>query len=127
MHQVPGGIYYEQPGPVVVDVLQPADLGAAFRTAFDAFSLRGVDMATRKKSDWPAYIASGLRSMASFEREYTPICCASLNPSNAVVRASRLHPADPGMELSVSFNPLSHPEEIGSALLRLARAEVVVP
>ena len=124
MHQVPGGMYYEQPGPVVFEVQQPADLGVAFRTAFDAFSLRDVDMSSMKKSDWPAYIASGLRSMKMFEREYTAICCAGLNPSNAIVRASRLYLADPEMELSITFNPLSHPEEIGTLLLRLARAGV---
>ena len=75
-----------------------------------------------KKSDWPAYIASGMPSMKVFEREYTAIRCTGLNPSNAVVRASRPSPTDPGMELSITFNPLSHPEEIGAVLLRLARA-----
>ena len=58
-----------------------------------------------------------------FERRYTAICCAGLNPSNAVVRASRLYPADPEL-LSTTFDPLSPPEEIGTVLLRLARAGV---
>lgn len=124
MHQVPGGMYYEQADPVVVEVRQPADLGAAFRTAFDAFSVRDRDMTRMKKSDWPAYIASGVRSMKMFEREYTAICCMGLNPSNAVVRASRSYPPDPALELSVAFNPLSPPGEIGTALLRLAQARV---
>ena len=124
MHQVPGGIYYEQRTPVVVEVQQPATLGAAFQTAFNAFSVRDTDMSSMKKADWPAYIASGMRSMAMFEREYTSICCAGLNPSNATVRASRLYPANPELELSTTFNPLSSPEEIGTALLRLARAGV---
>lgn len=121
-HQIPGGMYYEQATPAVVEVRQPADLGAAFRTAFDAFSVRDRDMSTMKKSDWPAYVASGLRSMKAFEREYTAIQCAGLNPSNAVVRACRLYPADPALELSITFNPLSEADEIGAALLRLARA-----
>ena len=53
MHQVPGGIYYEQRTPVVVEVHQPATLGAAFQTAFDAFSVRDMDMSSMKKTDWP--------------------------------------------------------------------------
>jgi hypothetical protein len=122
MHQIPGGMYYEQPGPVVLDVWQPADLGIAFKAAFDAFSLRYTDMSNMKKSDWPAYSASGLRSMKLFECEYTAICCAGLNPSNAVVRASRQYSTDREMELSITFNPLSQPEEIGTILLRLASA-----
>lgn len=120
MHQVPGGMYYEQAAPAVIEVREPADLGVAFRTAFDAFSVRDRDMSSMKKSDWPAYIASGLRSMKAFEREYIAIQCLGLNPSNAVVRACRLHPADPAMELSITFNPLSDADEIGVALLRLA-------
>ena len=124
MHQVPGGVYFEQRGPVVVEVQQPADLGAAFRRAFDVFSVRDMDMSSVKKSEWPAYIASGMRSMKMFEREYTTICCAGLNPSNAVVRASRMYPANPELELSTTFNPLSPPAEIGAVLLRLARAGV---
>ena len=125
MHQVPGGIYYEQRTPVVVEVQQPATLGAAFQTAFDAFSVvRDTDMSSMKKTDWPAYVASGMRSTTMFERAYTPICCAALNASNAVVRASCVYPANPELELSTTFNPLSSPEEIGTALLRLARAGV---
>lgn len=122
MHQIPGGMYYEQPDPLVVEVRQPADLGVAFRAAFDAFSLQHMDMSNMRKSDWPAFVASGMRSMKLFERDYTPMCCAGLNPSNAVVRACRQYPSDPEMELSITFSPLSQPEEIGSHLLRLASA-----
>ena len=124
MHRSNAGIHYEQADPVVVEVRQPADLGAAFRTAFDAFSLRDRDLSTSKKSDWPAYIASGLSSMKAFEREYTTILCEGLNASNAVVRASRVYPRDPEMALSISFNPLLDAGEIGAMLLRLARVDV---
>jgi hypothetical protein len=123
-HRSDAGLYYEQADPKVVEVREPAELGAAFRAAFDAFSLRDRDVTTVKKSDWPAYIASGLPSMKAFEREYTAIQCAGLNPSNAVVRASRVYPADPSMELSIAFNPLLAPGEIGALLLRLARVGV---
>jgi hypothetical protein len=124
MHRNREGIHYEQADPVILAVRQPADLGAAFRTAFDAFSLRDRDLSTSKKSDWPAYVASGLSSMKAFEREYTAILCEGLNASNAVVRASRVYPRDPEMALSISFNPLLDAGEIGAMLLRLARVDV---
>ena len=75
-----------------------------------------------KKSDWPAFKASGLTSLKAFEREYTAVLCEGLNPSNATVRASRLYPADRDLELSVTFNPLLDAEAVGATLLRLARA-----
>jgi len=123
MHRNDAGICYEQPDPAVVDVRQPAELGVAFRAAFDAFSLRDRDLSGMKKSDWPAFKASGLPSMKEFEREYTAVLCEGLNSSNAVVRASRVYPGDAGMELSIAFNPLGEVEAVGAMLLRLARAE----
>jgi len=122
MHRNDAGIYYEQPGAAVVDVVRPVDLGVAFRSAFDAFSQRNRDLPAVGKSDWPAFVASGLPSVKAFEREYTAIQCQGLNASNAVVRASRAYPADPEMELSIAFNPLLGAEAIGGMLLRLARA-----
>ena len=120
MHQNNAGIYYEQPDPVVVEVRQPADLGVAFRAAFDAFSRKDRDLSTMKKSDWPAFRASGLKSMKAFERDYTAIQCHGLNPSNAVVRACRVYPPDPAMELSIAFNPMLEAKVVGEMLLRLA-------
>jgi hypothetical protein len=121
MHRNNAGIHYEQADPVVIDVRQSADVGVAFRTAFDAFSVRDRDLSAAKKSDWPAYIASGMQSMKAFEREYTSILCEGLNASNSVVRASRVYPRDPEMALSIAFNPLLDADVIGAMLLRLAR------
>jgi hypothetical protein len=122
MHRNHAGIHYEQSDPMIVDVRQPAELGVAFRAAFDAFSLRDQDLSGMKKSDWPAFKASGVASLKAFEREYTAVLCEGLNPSNATVRASRLYPADRELELSVTFNPLLDAEVVGATLLRLARA-----
>lgn len=120
-HRTRAGVYYEQAAPAVLDVARPADLGTAFRAAFDACSVRDTDLSTWKKSTWPACLASGLRSVQAFEREYTAIRCAGLNPSNAVVRASAVDPADPELELSIAFNPYLAPEVVGGKLLQLAR------
>ena len=120
-HFTRDGIHVEQPAPVVLEVARPVELGMAFRTAFDACSRREVDLSAWKKSDWPAFRASGLRSIKAFEREYTAMQCVGLNPSNAVVRASAQCPDDPELELSIAFNPLLDPGQVGERLLRLAR------
>lgn len=122
-HQNLAGIYYEQADPQVLRTpIDPAQLGAAFRQAFDRFSVQDKNLRDARRSDWPAYQASGLRSLKDFERTYQTVLCYALNPSNAVVRASIAHPAHEGIELSCSFNPLLAPEVIGAQLLQLAKA-----
>ena len=123
MHQASTGVYYEQLEPIVIEVpVGPAEVGAAFREAFDRFSVSNHNVPGTKKSDWPAFQASGVRSMKAFERQYLPVLCEGLNRSNAVVRASVAHPTEAGMEVSACFNPLLAEEEIGTLLLRVASA-----
>lgn len=123
MENTPTGVYYEQSTPIVLPVpCSPTDLGTAFHQAFDGFKQTGRDLAGVRRSDWPAFHASGLRSMKAFERAYLPMVCESLNLSDAVVRASVAHPTEAGLELSTSFNPFLAPEKIGASLFQLANA-----
>lgn len=122
IHQNQQGIYYEQPEPLVLPGSPTAaQLGAAFRRGFDAFSVHDKDLSGMKRSDWPAFGASGLRSLKEFQGLFRPMHCYGLNPSNAVVHASMAHPAEDDIELSVSFKPLLAPEEVGGMLLHLVR------
>jgi hypothetical protein len=121
MHQNSAGIYFEQSTPVVLEpVPSAAELGAAFRRAFDAFYVLDKNLGDVKKSDWPSFTVSRLRSVKEFERQYRCIHCIGLSESNAVVRASVSHPSAEGVELAASFNPLLSPEVIGKCLLTLA-------
>lgn len=123
VHRNLAGIYYEQPDPIVLHGPPGAlPLGTAFRQAYEAFSVKDANLGSTRKSDWPSYKASGLRSMKEFERQYTTILCYALNPSNAVFRASTAHPALADIELSVHFNPLQEEAQIGRHLLQLAQA-----
>jgi hypothetical protein len=122
-HQNLAGIYYEQPAARVIEGEPRAQiLGTAVRQAFDAFSVKDADLSQARKSDWPAFQASGLKSVQEFERQYRTVHCYGLDPSNATVRASIAHPTRAGIELSTSFNPLQAPEEIGVQLLQLVAA-----
>lgn len=129
LHQTPEGIYFEQPTPLMVAGLhKPELLGAAFQKAFEAFSIQERDLRGAKREDWPAFRASGLRSVKEFERTFRPMQCFGLNASNAVVRAAMQHPAHEGIELSVAFNPLLPAAVVGEKLLELARvAQAISP
>jgi len=120
MHQNLAGIYYEQPAPFAIQgTPTPEQLGHAFREAFDRFSIKDANLQEFKRSEWPAFKASGLRSLKEFERLYRPVGIYGVNASNALVRASVAHPVQSKIELSVSFNPLLAHEQIGESLLQL--------
>jgi hypothetical protein len=122
LHQSPEGIYFEQPAPLVIGgPPQPEPLGAAFQKAFAAFSIQERDLEGARRGDWPAFQASGLRSVKEFQNSFRPMQCFGLNASNALVRAVMQHPAHEDIELSVSMNPLLPASVIGEKFLELAR------
>ena len=122
VHQSPEGIYFEQPTPVLIGGRPaPEELGAAFQEAFQAFSLQERDLQRAKLTDWPAFRASGLRSVKAFQSSFRAMQCFGLNASNVLVRAVMQHPAHEDIELSVTFNPLLPPAVVGEKLLELER------
>ena len=89
MHRNFAGIYYEQADPIVL--AGPADaeaLGSAFKRAFDRFRVKDVNLREHKRSDWPAYRASGLRTIKEFESRYRFVSCSSADATNRLVHAS---------------------------------------
>lgn len=123
LHQNLDGIYFEQPTPTVLPAQATSkELGLAFRRAFEGFSVRSRDLRDAKAADWPAFRASGARSVKEFRSAFMPVQCLGLHPSNAVVRATTRHPTHEDIELSVSFNPRLEPEAVGEKLLQLVRA-----
>jgi hypothetical protein len=120
LHQNSSGILFEQAEAQNIEGKpDAAQLGAAFREAFDLFSVKDRDPTGATKAEWPAFLASKLSSVRSFESSYRLMTCMSLNSSNSVVRATIAHPAANGVELSLSFNPLLTPQALGEQLLKL--------
>lgn len=125
-HKNHDGVYFEQPDAKFFrGIPSEYELGQSFRTAFDQFSIRSKDLRSNKKTDWPAYKASGLGSVKQFEESFRFVYCSSLNSSNSLMRASTAHASDPLIELSISFNPLLQAEVVGSHLLRLVQTAKV--
>jgi hypothetical protein len=115
------GLYLEQPGQARrLDAPDATALGEAFLTAWDAFREDATADARRPRSAWPAFEASGARSVMAFEAGFLPVACFALDPSGAVVRASTPHPTEGGIALSIAFNPRSPAAEVGAQLLRLS-------
>jgi hypothetical protein len=123
MHCNASAVYFEQVAVLtIVGQPSPIDLGNAFAEAFALFSPSARDPSQAKRSDWPAFKASGCSSIKDFESRYLPVACSSLSASNAVVRASTPHPAGAGLEIALHFNPQLPAHAIGEGLIRLMRA-----
>jgi hypothetical protein len=123
MHMNLAGVYYEQSEPIVVEGTPSAGpFGRAFREAFDRFSIKDADLRDSKRTEWPSFRASGLRSVKEFESQYRQMTCYGVDSSNAVVRATVEHPSRLEIELATSFNPCLPAETVGECLLRLLEA-----
>jgi hypothetical protein len=119
LHATPEGILYEQDRPIVLSVDCGGDVGAAVKSAFAAFSTRAQDLRSAKKSDWPAFRASGCKSIKQFEAEFRRIHVEYLNASGAVARAELAIPGDEEFAVSTAFNPRLADEEVGNRVLGL--------
>jgi hypothetical protein len=120
LHQNFAGIVFEQKDARYIEGRPDAiQLGAAFREVFDRFSFKERDLRGAKKTEWPAFLASKLRSVKHFETSYHLMGCMSVNSSNSVVRAEIAHPAIDGIQLSLTFAPLLPPQTVGEQLLKL--------
>jgi hypothetical protein len=122
MHENQDGIGYEQEAVCVLPAgHSPDDLGEALKHALSSFSEKPCNLRLTKKTDWPAFRASGLSSVARFEREFTRISVQYLNPSGAVARASIELKDDSGTGVYCSFNPRLPGRTIGDNLAALLR------
>lgn len=120
MHKNFAGIYYEQTASIATAGWPSEEyLGREFQTAFNRFSIADRDLRTAKAKEWPAYLASGLPTIKSFEHAYTRLEIFSLNDANILVRASVSHPLQTNIELSVTFNPLMSHSQVGRQLMDL--------
>ena len=116
-HATPDGIVYEQDSPVVLKSGSAADIGAAVKQAFGAFSIRTKNLRDLKASDWPAFQASGCRSIKQFATEFRAIFVGHLNSSGMVARAELAIPGDADFAVSTTFNPRLPDEEVGRCVL----------
>jgi hypothetical protein len=80
------GLFAEQPGAVgEARAHDDAALGAAVRDALARCAFEPeFNYSGKKRTDWPAYRASGCRSVREFEQRFAPILVQGANASNLV-------------------------------------------
>jgi len=126
MHVNQDGIGYEQETVRVLAAgYSPTDLGEALKQALSTFSERPRDLRLQKRSEWPAFQASGLSSIARFKREFLPVVVEYLNESGGVARAEASLSDEDDIRVCCSFNPRLPGEDIGARLAALLRVHAV--
>jgi len=111
---------YEQEEAIpVTDWGDPRVIAAAFRTAIERFSRKDRNLRDFKRNDWPAFRASGCRSVQEFEGSYHPIFAKALNEAELYYEARTRPEGEHEIELRVLLNRYTSDEENERKLLRL--------
>jgi hypothetical protein len=120
MHHNRDGICFEQEQTVIVaDWRKPATLAAGLHSAIAQFSFLDFNIRNRKRTEWPAYVASGCRSVREFEDMYFCIRVCAVNEAELGYDAHAQPPFESDITMHVWLNRHGGDEEIGRKLLRL--------
>ncbi|MFN6115018.1 MAG: hypothetical protein ACK46C_03960 [Flavobacteriales bacterium] len=113
------GLWAESPTPVLESLGEPEVLGIHVKEQLAACVFRPeFKYRERNKSEWPAYIAAGLRSMSAFEKEFARYSVRGANESNIILMVeSEL--VNGAFTLRASINAHAPAEEIGEWLVRM--------
>ncbi len=107
------GLWTESPTPVLESSGEPEVMGAQIKEQLAACEYQPeFNHRDRKKSEWPAFIAAGLRSMSAFEKEFATYSVRGANEANIilVVESEQVNNA---FTLRASINAHATAEEIG--------------
>lgn len=114
------GIWTEQPdGVVVADRTEPIGLGEALKAQLakcvmqPSFNFRGM-----KKTDWPAFIASGARSVTAFEKAYARYIVDGANEAN-LLWVAESGKVNNEFTLKSSINAFRDAQETGEWMVRM--------
>ena len=100
-----GGLSTEQEGPIIVtEWRDPLLLSSAFRTAIQRFTRKDRNLYNCKKTEWPAYLASALRSVRRFESSYQAICVKAVNEAELFYEARTKPKEEDDIELCMLLN-----------------------
>ncbi len=117
-----GGLSAEMPdGAAVHDAGDVAVVGAAVHSALEQCRFeKAFNYSAAKKSEWPAYRVSGVRSMRQFEQEWTRLQVRGANEYNVTWEVSGPEIGDHGLRLVAVVAPTFDPSKTGAAVLYVA-------
>lgn len=123
MHQNQDGIWYEDDTPSVLrEPLTATELGQAVARAMQGTSKRPKNLGITKPSDWPAYRASGARSVRRFEDEFIHLTIDGANEANLVAVVTGSPEKDARLEVTGSVSLSTSPTALGDLVLRVFQA-----
>ena len=101
-----GGFMAEKPGrATLVKFSDSANLHEAICAALDECEYgEDFNYSDRKKSDWPAYQASGYKSMKRFEEEFIRLLVQGVNEKNYFYDVTTPEFGEFGLHLTVTVN-----------------------
>ena len=111
------GIRYEPDYAVLIPPASPpSSLGQAVISVLDRFCRKDRNLRTYKKSEWPSFRASGLKSARAFEQEYSYVAVERNERGLTLTRFEQNHAAADTVYLTAGC-PV---EAIGSGLIQLS-------
>lgn len=113
------GLFTEQPGQVTSvphgDVIA---LGRGIQDAIGSCVFRPeFDYRTLKPTDWPAFQASGLRTVKAFKREYDQLQVRGANAKNIIYAVEGAAKGQFDLHVAGSVSASASDEEVGAAVL----------
>jgi hypothetical protein len=119
------GFYYEQKDVIMVpDWRKASSLSGALRLAMERFSLSECEARIQKKSDWPSYRASGIRSIREFEKTFLSIGVIAVNETELFYDAATQPDGEEEISLHTTLNRYAKDDEFVRPLFRLFDATV---
>src|SRR5215469_14949739 len=103
---------YEQENPLVVDSGEWEEVVPRLRTALSMFKFREANLRGHRRTEWPAYRASKLRSIGQFEELYVCIHVRALNEAELFYDANCQPQGGHDISLQVTLNRYGDDEEI---------------
>ncbi len=116
-----GGLMAEIPGGAsIAKFSDSALLNAAVRTALEACKYKEhFDYFFAKKSDWPAYQASGHKTIKRFEAEFIRLLVKGVNAKNLFYDVTTPEFGQLGMHLTITVN--AYTDDHGEAIQYLVK------
>ena len=111
--------YEQEEAITVAEWGDPRVFAAAFRVGIERFTCKDRKLEDFKRNDWPAFRASGCRSVQQFENAYHAIFAKALNKEELYYEARTRPEGELEIELRVLVNRYASDEEIGRKILRL--------
>jgi hypothetical protein len=122
MHHNQDGVLCEDQTPIVLESPSDLVLGESAFAALKATSRIVLDLRNFKASDWPAYIASGERSIREFEKDFVAVHISAANEFNLIFEIEGFPENDAELRVTSVISNSATPAALGQRIRRVFAA-----